>query len=93
MTYSYYGAKCLSFLIGARYAKLYNIVYVVFVVVASVASIDAVISFADGLFALMAIPTMTSALRLAPRVMASFRRYSSSLRAQKSIPTVQQREV
>ena len=93
LTYSYYGAKCLSFLIGARYAKLYNIFYVVFVVVASVASIDAVISFADGLFALMAIPTMTSALRLAPRVMASFRRYSGSLRAQKSIPTVQQREV
>ena len=93
LTYSYYGAKCLSFLVGARYAKLYNIFYVAFVVVASVASIDAVISFADGLFALMAIPTMTSALRLAPRVMASFRRYSASLRTQKSIPTVQQREV
>ncbi len=93
LTYSYYGTKCLSFLIGARYARLYNIVYVVFVVVASVASIDAVISFADGLFALMAIPTMTSALRLAPRVMASFRRYSASLHAQKPKPSVQQREV
>ncbi len=89
LTYSYYGAKCLSFLIGARYARLYNIVYVVFVVVASVASIDAVISFADGLFALMAIPTMTSALRLAPRVMASFRRYSASLRTQNHISSAQ----
>lgn len=80
LTYSYYGAKCLSFLVGARYAKYYNVAYVVFVVVASVASVDAVISFADGLFALMAIPTMTSALRLAPRVMASFRRYNDSFR-------------
>ncbi len=78
LTYSYYGAKCLSFLIGARYAKYYNVAYVVFVVVASVASIDAVISFADGLFALMAIPTMTSTLRLAPKVMNAFRRYSAS---------------
>lgn len=78
LTYSYYGAKCLSFLIGAGYVKLYNAAYVVFVVVASVSSVDAVISFADGLFALMAIPTMVSALRLAPRVMASFRRYSAS---------------
>lgn len=77
-TYSYYGAKCLGFLIGARYAKYYNAAYVVFVVVASVASIDAVISFADGLFALMAIPTMTSTLRLAPRVMSGFRRYNDS---------------
>ena len=93
LTYSYYGAKCLSFLIGARYAKLYNIFYVVFVVVASVASIDAVISFADGLFALMAIPTMTSALRLAPRVMASFRRYSGTLRLQKSNPSAEHREI
>ena len=93
LTYSYYGAKCLSFLIGARYAKLYNIFYVVFVVVASVASIDAVISFADGLFALMAIPTMTSALRLAPRVMASFRRYSASLRTQNHNPSAQHREI
>ena len=80
LTYSYYGAKCLSFLVGARYAKHYNVAYVVFVVVASVASVDAVISFADGLFALMAIPTMTSALRLAPRVMASFRRYDDAFR-------------
>ena len=78
LTYSYYGAKCLSFLVGAGYVKLYNAAYVVFVVVASVSSVDAVISFADGLFALMAIPTMVSALRLAPRVMASFRRYSVS---------------
>ena len=78
LTYSYYGAKCLGFLIGARYANYYNAAYVVFIVVASVASDDAVISFADGLFALMAIPTMTSALRLAPRVMNAFRRYSAS---------------
>ena len=77
LTYSYYGAKCLGFLIGARHAKYYNAAYAVFVVVASVASIDAVISFADGLFALMAIPTMTSTLRLAPEVMQAFRRYDA----------------
>lgn len=77
LTYSYYGAKCLGFLIGARYAKYYNAAYAVFVVVASVASIDAVISLADGLFALMAIPTMTSTLRLAPEVMKAFRRYDA----------------
>lgn len=78
LTYSYYGAKCLGFLIGARYADYYNAAYVVFIVVASVASVDAVISFADGLFALMAIPTMTSTLRLAPRVMNAFRRYGAT---------------
>ncbi len=92
LTYSYYGAKCLSFLIGAGYVKLYNAAYVVFVVVASVSSVDAVISFADGLFALMAIPTMVSTLRLAPRVMASFRRYAASFEPRNCGTSGQQRK-
>ena len=78
LTYSYYGAKCLSFLVGAQYSNLYNVIYVIFVVIASVASIDAVISLADSLFALLAIPTMISTMRLAPRVMAAFKKYSAS---------------
>jgi alanine or glycine:cation symporter, AGCS family len=75
LTYSYYGAKCLGFLIGAQRQGIYNYIYVGFTVVSSVASIGAVVSLADGLFALMAIPTMVSTLLLAPRVMRSLREY------------------
>lgn len=74
-TYSYYGAKCLAFLVGAEHQQKYNYFYVAFIVVASVSSIDAVISFADGFFAIMAIPTMVSTLVLAPRVMRALRDY------------------
>lgn len=74
-TYSYYGAKCLAFLVGAEHQQKYNYVYVAFIVVACVSSIDAVISVADGLFAIMAIPTMVSTLILAPRVMRALREY------------------
>ncbi len=74
-TYSYYGAKCFAFLLGAEHQQKYNYAYVAFIVVACVSSIDAVISFADGLFAIMAIPTMVSALILAPRVMEALRDY------------------
>jgi AGCS family alanine or glycine:cation symporter len=75
LTYAYYGTKCLGFLIGAERQHVYNYIYIACVVVASVASIDAVINLADGLFAVMAIPTMTSTFLLAPRVMAALRSY------------------
>lgn len=74
-TYSYYGTKCLGFLIGARYQFLYNYFYVGCVILASVSSLDAAVSLIDGTFALMAIPTMLSTLLLAPRVMAALRDY------------------
>ena len=76
-TYSYYGTKCLGFLIGARWQFLYNYFYVGCVIAASVASLDAAVSLIDGTFALMAIPTMLSALVLAPRVMRAMRDYSA----------------
>ena len=75
LTYAYYGTKCLGFLIGAERQHIYNYIYTVCVVVASMASIEAVINLADGLFAVMAIPTMTSTFLLAPRVMAALRSY------------------
>ncbi len=74
-TYSYYGTKCLGFLIGARWQFLYNYFYVGCIIAASVASLDTAISMIDGAFALMAIPTMLSALLLSPRVMAAIRDY------------------
>lgn len=74
-TYSYYGTKCLGFLVGARWQFLYNYFYVGCVIAASVASLDTAISMIDGTFALMAIPTMLSALLLSPRVMAAMRDY------------------
>ena len=73
--YSYYGAKCMGFLIGAERQHIYNYFYVALMVVAAVVSLDAAISLIDGAFALMAIPTMISTILLAPRVMRATRTY------------------
>ena len=70
-TYSYYGGKCLSFMIGAKKARYFNYFYVVSIVFGAVATIDAVINFIDGMYALMAIPTMISAIYLSPKVKAA----------------------
>ena len=73
--YSYYGAKCMGFLIGAERQHIYNYFYVALMVVAAVVSLDAAIGLIDGAFALMAIPTMISTLLLAPKVMQATRTY------------------
>jgi len=78
-SYSYYGSKCLSFLIGAERKHYYNYIIVVMTVVASMLSLDAMVGLVDGAFALMAIPTMTSTILLAPKVMVAARTYFSSL--------------
>lgn len=70
-SYWYYGNKCFGFLFGAERQRHYLWVYAVLIVIGAVASLDTVISFIDGMFATMAIPTMVSALRLAPRVRAA----------------------
>lgn len=81
-TFWYYGSKCLGFLIGARHQHHYVWIYAVLVVFGSVASLPAIIGLIDGLYATMAIPTMISALLLAPKVNRAaqdyFRRHGKS---------------
>ncbi|MGN0310749.1 MAG: alanine/glycine:cation symporter family protein [Bacteroides sp.] len=67
-SYSYYGLKCTNFLFGAHRAKYYNYFYLVMIVVAAVVPLGTVVAVMDLSFALMALPTMTSLLLLAPRV-------------------------
>ncbi len=76
-TLSYYGTKCFSYLAGAHRARYFNYFYVLTIVVASVSSMSAVINLIDGMYALMAIPTMTSALLLAPKVKQAAQDYFS----------------
>ena len=50
-------------------------------VLVSVASLKLVVSLVDSMYALMAIPTMTSALLLAPKVNQAARQYLKSSQA------------
>jgi AGCS family alanine or glycine:cation symporter len=79
-SYSYYGSKCMSYLIGADKKHYYNYLYLISIVVASVTSLEIMLNLIDGFFALMAIPTMISTLILAPRVMQAARKYFEELR-------------
>lgn len=72
---AYYGQKCLSFLIGAKYGKYFHYWYIALVVVGSVASLNDVVNLVFVAYGLMAVPTMISAIVLAPKVMEAAKRY------------------
>lgn len=74
-TFWYYGSKYLGFLIGARYRHHYIWFYLLLIIAGSVASLNLVVNLVYSMYALMAIPTMTSALLLAPKVNAAARAY------------------
>ncbi len=74
-TYSYYGTKCLNFLAGAHNKHYYNYFYVFSIFVGSIVSIDIVVNLVDGMFAMMAIPTMISTMLLAPKVVEASKNY------------------
>lgn len=84
-SYSYYGTKCLSFLLGAHNSHYYNYFYIVSILIGATTSLSMMINLIDGFFALMAIPTMISTLILAPRVLKEAKGYIGRMKASKKV--------
>ena len=82
-SYSYYGSKCLSFLMGADKKHYFNYVYIASIILGATTSLSLMLNLIDGVFALMAIPTMTATIILAPKVVKEAKAYFSRLKAQK----------
>lgn len=78
-SYSYYGRKALSFLVGEKRSVWYDYFYLSTIALGAIASMDIVLNLIDIAFAIMAIPTMLSALVLAPRVMKEANKYFKKL--------------
>jgi AGCS family alanine or glycine:cation symporter len=79
-SYSYYGSKCMSFLIGAHRKHYYNYFYILSIILGATASLNAMVDLIDGVFALMAIPTMLSTIILAPKVVKELAAYKQRLK-------------
>lgn len=74
-TYSYYGTKCMSFLFGDHNKHYYNYFYIASILLGATTSLSLMLNLIDGTFALMAIPTMTATLILAPKVVKEAKAY------------------
>jgi len=79
-SYSYYGSNCMSFLIGADKQHYYNYFYILSIILGATTSLSAMINLIDGVFALMAIPTMLSTILLAPKVVKELSAYKQRLK-------------
>ncbi len=79
--FPYYGMKCMNFLFGANRAHYYNYIVLVLIVAGSVSAMNTIVNIIDVAYALMAFPTMITALILSPKVKAAakdyFRRYNA----------------
>tara|TARA_X000000368_G_scaffold365153_1_gene311247 strand:- start:3877 stop:5265 length:1389 start_codon:yes stop_codon:yes gene_type:complete len=78
--YSYYGCKCASYLFGVGSKVYYRIFYVLTLIAGAVLPLELAVAIVDSMFALMAIPTMISALYLSGHVEKEFGRYFSQLK-------------
>ena len=85
-TYSFYGSQCASYVFGTKYINAYRLVFVLSIVLIAVVSLESAVSLIDGSFALMAIPTMVSAILLAPRVLEAAKIYFAKLDAGDDTP-------
>lgn len=81
LSYSYYGVKCVSFMLGAKNGNLYNYLYIGTIIIGAVTSLGFVVNLIDSSFALMAIPTMISAILLAPKAWKAAQDYFARLKA------------
>ncbi|KAA3621114.1 MAG: alanine:cation symporter family protein [Flavobacterium sp.] len=79
-SYSYYGTKCMSFLIGAKKATYYNYIYILSIILGATTDLNMMINLIDTFFAIMAVPTMTASILLAPKVIREAKRYFATLK-------------
>jgi len=79
-SYSYYGTKCMSFLFGADKKYYYNYFYILSILIGATTSLSMMINLIDGVFALMAIPTMVATIILAPKVIAELKKYTQRIK-------------
>ncbi|MCK4920169.1 MAG: alanine:cation symporter family protein [Bacteroidales bacterium] len=73
--FPYYGTKAFSYVFGAEYGNIYKYLYVASISLGAVSSLDVVISIFDSAYALMAFPTMLSAILLSPHVVRETKKY------------------
>ena len=79
-SYSYYGTKCTSFLFGADKKHYYNYLYIASIILGATTSLGVVINLVDGVFALMAFPTMLATIIMAPRVVKEIGAYINRIK-------------
>ncbi|MDF1574629.1 MAG: alanine/glycine:cation symporter family protein [Bacteroidales bacterium] len=84
LSFPYYGSKCFSFIFGAKHSYIYKWFYLATIPLGATATLGTVVGIFDGAYALMAFPTMISALWLSPHVLRASKDYFRRLKKESS---------
>ncbi len=83
--WSYYGEKCLEYLVGDRYLFLFRILFIGVVVIGSILSLDVVWALVDIMNGLMAFPNLIALFFLAPVVIQESRTFFALVAREQSL--------
>ena len=83
LSFPYYGTKCFGFVFGAKYDFIYKWMYIIAIPFGAIATLGFTVGIFDGAYALMAFPTMISAILLSPKVIKASKDYFRRLKTQK----------
>ncbi|WP_428263014.1 alanine/glycine:cation symporter family protein [Haliangium sp.] len=81
ISWSYYGDRCVTYLVGARYVMAYRVVFLLFVFLGSVFALEVVWAFGDVALGLMTVPNLIAVVFLTPKVVALTRDYFQRMSA------------
>lgn len=75
ISWSYYGKKCVHYLVGEKWVMLYEGIYCGIAVIGSTLSLETVWKFADNMNGLLAIPNLIAIVLLSPYVFRELKRF------------------
>jgi AGCS family alanine or glycine:cation symporter len=81
ISWSYYGERCVTHLLGQRASLPYKIIFLAFVVLGSVVSATKILDFSDLMILSMALPNILGAILLSGKVRAALNTYWASYKA------------
>lgn len=76
---SFFGERCMAFLIGEKYKNVYRYIYLILILIGSTSSLKFVISLIDLSYGIMAFPTMISAILLSSKIKKISDKYFKNL--------------
>ena len=80
ISWSYYGERCWTYLLGERYSIVYRLLFVAVIVIASVTSAGNILDFSDLMLLSMALPNLIALYVLQDKVADALHDYVRKLR-------------
>jgi len=80
ISWSYYGERCWTYVLGERFSMLYRIIFLTVIVLASIVSAGNILDFSDLMLLSMALPNLIALYVLQNKVADALKAYLSKLK-------------